>query len=88
MPIKTSQLRDELMAQILRAEKRGAEHIEINSGELHRAVGEYPGEKHNMPGCCRVMYDEQDVADKVLSRPPGGAGASLTIRYKLPRPKA
>jgi hypothetical protein len=31
------------------------------------------------------MYDEQKAGDEVISRPPKGKGASLTIRYRLPR---
>jgi len=31
------------------------------------------------------MYHEQKVGDEVISRPPKGKGASLTIRYRLPR---
>ena len=37
---------------------RGAGHVEINSGELHRAVGGYPGADHRMPMCCDAMYEE------------------------------
>ena len=33
----------ELRAQFDRAEKRHAKNIVVNSGELHRAVGGYPG---------------------------------------------
>jgi hypothetical protein len=33
----------ELRAQLDRAEKRRAKNIVVNSGELHRAVGGYPG---------------------------------------------
>lgn len=72
-PPASGDFRKDLTAQLARAEKRGAHHVEINSGELHRAVGDYPGPKHWMPICCEVMYREQ------------GKGAGLTIRYKLPR---
>ncbi len=75
----------ELRWQFMQAELRGDSYIDINSGELHRKVGGYPGPNHRMPVCCNVMYREQRVGDKVLSSPPKGQGASLTIRYKLPR---
>jgi hypothetical protein len=44
----------------LRARMQGAEHaskttVEINSGQLHREVGGYPGQNHRMPMCCAVM---------------------------------
>lgn len=77
--------RNELQTQIRRAEKAGAAHVEINSGELHRKVGGYPGPSHRMPMCCDAMYEIQRPGDTILSQPPKRKGASLTIRYKLPR---
>lgn len=77
--------RKELAAQLSRAKKRGAPHVEINSGELHRSVGGYPGPNHRMPICCEVMYRERKDDDEIISQPPEGKGAGLTIRYKLPR---
>jgi hypothetical protein len=61
--------------------------VDITAGELHRRVGGYPGPNHRMPLCCRVMRDEVDrvEGDRVLNEPPSGQGASLTIRYVLPR---
>jgi hypothetical protein len=38
-----------------------------------------------MPNCCRIMYDAQRAGDQVLIKPPSGVGASVTIRYSLPR---
>ena len=61
------------------------DYIDVNAGELHRAVGGYPGPGHNMPGCCAVMKAAMRVGDVVLGGPPSGIGASLTIRYRLPR---
>ncbi len=77
--------RKELRAQIDRAEKRGATHIEINAGELHRALGDYPGWDHRMPQCCSVMQQELQEGDEVIFAPDKGQGASLTVRYKVPR---
>jgi 5-methylcytosine-specific restriction protein A len=82
---KSGDFRDELHDQLGRAAKRGVKFVEINSGELHRNVGGYPGAGHRMPVCCEVMYAEQRTGDEVVSRPPKGKGASLTIRYQLPR---
>jgi hypothetical protein len=70
-PPASSDFRDELRAQIARAEKRGAPHVEINSGELHRAVGGYPGTDHRMPICCDVMQSERNAADEIISPAPG-----------------
>jgi hypothetical protein len=75
----------ELRAQIERAEKQGRPHVEVNTGELHRVVGVYPDPSHQMPTCCAAMRQEQQPGDEVIFEPAGGAGASLTIRYKLPR---
>jgi hypothetical protein len=76
---------DELVAQIGRAQKHGAPHVEINSGELHRKIGGYPGAGHRMPLCCDAMYFEQHPGDEIVCSPKQGKGASLTIHYKLPR---
>jgi hypothetical protein len=77
--------RRELKAQINRAQRAERPHVEINSGELHRKVGGYPGPDHRMPMCCDAMYEIQQPDDVIVSQPPEGKGANLTIRYKLPR---
>lgn len=56
-------------------------YVDINSGDIHRAVGGYPGKNHHMPTCCDVMYKLMKGTDEVVSSPPSGKGASLTIRY-------
>jgi hypothetical protein len=84
MPNK-DEFREELHARFKRAMERGATEIEINSGELHRALGGYPAQKHQMPTCCDAMQEEVRAGDRVVSSPPRGRGASLTIRYELPR---
>lgn len=76
---------NEVKAQIARAQKRGASHVEINAGELHRTIGGYPGKGHRMPLCCEAMYFARQSTDEILMKPPKGHGASLTIRYMLPR---
>src|SRR3954454_11490232 len=77
--------RQEVAAQIDRAVKRGAGHVEINAGELHRTLGGYPGPGHRMPLCCQAMQEECLPRDEVIFSPEKGQGASLTIRYKIPR---
>jgi hypothetical protein len=83
----TDDFRTELSAQLQQAAATGAVSVDINAGELHRAVGGYPGgDTHRMPMCCIAMYDARKVGeDEIISRPPKGKGASLTIRYRLPR---
>jgi hypothetical protein len=84
MPAPNSDdFRKELSAQLRRAKTRGAAEVEINAGELHRAVGEYPSGEHRMPSCCEVMRAAMRSGDEVISEPPKGKGASLTIRYRL-----
>jgi hypothetical protein len=58
---------------------------DINAGELHRRVGDYPGPNHRMPVCCGVMSDAfaPDVGDAIVEELPSGQGASLAIRQVL-----
>ncbi|MDT7810229.1 MAG: hypothetical protein QOJ42_145 [Acidobacteriaceae bacterium] len=83
--VSIEHFRNELWAQIGAAIKRGEPHILINSGELHRAVGGYPGPDHRMPTCCDVMRAEMQTGDSLVESPEKGNGANLTIRYMLPR---
>jgi hypothetical protein len=59
--------------------------IDVEAGDLHRRVGGYPGPNHRMPVCCSVMRRNMGLGDVVIAEPPSGKGASLRIRYKLPR---
>ena len=54
----TDEFRAELRSQINRAKRQGRPHAEINAGELHRTLGDYPGGPHAMPPCCAVMREE------------------------------
>jgi 5-methylcytosine-specific restriction protein A len=83
--VSSDHFRQELSAQIDRAAKRGAEQVEINARELHRAVGGYPGPNHRMPSCCEVMQKEMKPGDVLVDASEQGKGAGLTIRYVLPR---
>lgn len=81
--------RNELYRMMLEAMKAGEAFAEINAGELHRRVGDYPGKNHRLPICCEVMRGAlaPDAGDVILEQPPSGQGASFTIRYVLPRPE-
>jgi len=70
------------------AHRRGESYVDIKASDLHREVGGYPGPNHRMPLCCRVMRKNMQDGDVVLQEPPCGQGASLTIRYYLPRKTA
>jgi hypothetical protein len=67
------------------ATSAGERSIDVQAGQLHKSAGWYPGPNHRMPMCCRVMRDEMQPGDLVVAEPPKGAGASLVIRYFLPR---
>ena len=67
------------------AEKEGKEHLDVRSEDLHKAVGGYPSTNHRMPLCCGVMKKMMGKDDEVLQKPPSGCGATLVIRYHLPR---
>ena len=75
-----------LNAWFLEAEKQENPFIDIRADELHARVGDYPGPFHRMATCCEVMYEHyMPSVDKILQFPPKGKGASMEIRYHLPR---
>ena len=56
----------------------------MKAGELHQAVGGYPGPDARMPNCCSVMRSVlREKGGVIVYQPPKGNGASLTIRYQL-----
>lgn len=65
------------------AKFRNMPHVEVRSGDLHRAVGGYPGPNHRMPICCSVMYAMMQEGDQIIKTPPKGKGANLIIQYSL-----
>lgn len=85
MTATTEDFNAELIRTFTEATSRGLAVIEVSAGDLHRAVGGYPGRTHRMPACCNVMKQHLSARDRVLSEPPSGKGATLTIRYALPR---
>ena len=71
------------------AEKEGLPFINIRADDLHARVGDYPGPFHRMATCCEVMYEHYIPAvDKIKQFPPKGKGASMEIKYHLPRAEA
>jgi len=67
------------------AMKQGRSFVDVVARDLHNPVGGYSGSNHRMPSCCDVMRKNMKAGDEILSGPPSGAGANLTIRYRLPR---
>jgi hypothetical protein len=75
--------RQGLKIQMDRATLGGRIEILINSRDLHRLLGGYPGSAHGMPSCCDAMEAEMMAGDILLLGRSNGAG--MTVRYKLPR---
>lgn len=75
-----------LHAQLEEAAKRYAKNIVINAGELHRAVGGYPGPDQRLQTCCDVMKAEMRTGDAIIGDLANAQAAALMIRYQLPRP--
>jgi len=84
----TEQFREELSSIFQEAVGENRSRVEVNAGELHRRVGDYPGPNHRMPLCCSVMREafNSSAGDVIVEEPPSGKGAKLTIKYVLPRP--
>ena len=81
--VSVDYFRQGLLAQIDRAAHRGRIDILVNSGELYRSLGGYPGSAHGMPSRCDAMQDGMKRGDTlVLDRT---CGAGMTVRYLLPR---
>lgn len=85
MPNKIEDFRTEIQRMLRSATKQGARYVEITSGEVHRRLGGYPSANHRMPVCCDAMYGAMNVGDKVIYAPSKGKGATLKVRYRLPR---
>lgn len=82
----TEQFQGELDAVFAAARREGRASVDVNAGELHRELGGYPGPDHRMAACSQVLWNNYRAeVDEVVSAPPKGKGASLTIRYRLPR---
>lgn len=67
------------------AQQAAKPFIEVKSGDLHRSVGGYPGRNHRIPMCCGVMKRNMKLGDQIVRQPPSGVGATLIIRFALPR---
>lgn len=77
--------RDAIRSKFEAANREGKQFIDIVSGDLHRQLGGYPGRNHKMVSCCSVMKSLMKAGDLVVDQPPSGKGATLKIRYAIPR---
>lgn len=85
MELNATQFRTALTKALAAGEELGFSAVEVKAGKLHRKIGGYPGNDHRMPICCEVMRQAMNANDEIVDAPPSGQGASLTIRYRLPR---
>jgi 5-methylcytosine-specific restriction protein A len=85
MSAKSTDFLTELKGILAHSEELDLVAVEVRSGNLHQRVGGYPGKDHRMPVCCDVMYAEMRPSDSIITKPNSGKGASLVIRYCLPR---
>lgn len=84
----TEEFREQLLEVFRIAEEKREASVVVIAGELHRAVGGYPNKgNHRMPACCDAMLSAMHRGDVIVSEPDKGKGATLTIRYALPRPR-
>jgi 5-methylcytosine-specific restriction protein A len=75
-----------LYTRLMQATANGQPEVLIRAGDLHMEVGCYPNAgSHRMPVCCSVMRQMISAHDEIVKKPPRGDGASLVIRYRLPR---
>ena len=67
----------------------GDAYVDIRAADLHRETwgyDSYPaGGRHRMPTVCDAMEEMKQSDDVYLHQPPKGKGASLRIRYMLPK---
>jgi len=81
------QFEDQLQEVFRIAQLQGNSEVVVNAGALHRVLGGYPNSRlQRMPICCDVMRRTMKIGDVTIAQPPKGRGATLTIRYALPRP--
>jgi hypothetical protein len=81
--VSVDHFRQGLLEQMGRAADGGRIDVLINSGELYRSLGGYPGSTHGKPSCCDAMQAEMKLGDTMLLDRASGAG--MTVRYLLPR---
>ena len=85
MPASTKDFSCELRNILKEAEGLGLVAVDVRAKNLHARLGGYPNPEPRMPACCNAMNAEVGTADVVVKAPPSGKGASLIIRYMLPR---
>jgi len=77
MPPNTQDFEKVLDSVVVSVRNLPISFIGLKAGDLHRKVGNYPGENHRMPICCDVMKKAMKQGDLIIDEPPSGYGASL-----------
>ena len=67
------------------AQDYNQQYLDITAGNLHAFIGGYPNPNHRMRSCNSAMRQVMQENDLILEQPPQGHGATLTIRYFMPR---
>lgn len=74
----------EIERQLDHARQTGKTSLTLSAGDVHRAVGGYPGPGHAMPTCCAALRDMADALHaELVHSPPKGNGASLAFRFAI-----
>lgn len=81
----TAMFREELHRRLREATRQGRAFLDVNAGELHKALGGGYGRDGRLVPCCNVMHEVVKAQDEVLESSPSGLTTRLTIRYRLPR---
>lgn len=82
------EFREQLFEVFRAAQAKREQWVVVAAKDLHHVVGDYPDPtRHRMPVCCEVMRSAMKRGDTILREPPKGKGATLTIRYVIPRPE-
>jgi 5-methylcytosine-specific restriction protein A len=84
-PLRTDDFRTAIRGLLGDAQRHEKGSLIVTAGELHRQLGGYPGPNHRMPACCGAMRSLMRDGDVCVGGPEKGNGASLAIRYLLPR---
>ncbi len=82
------EFREQLLEVFRVGQERRLASVVVTARDLHRKIGGYPNRSnHRMPVCCEVMRSAMLRGDLIVSQPRKVKGATLTIRYVIPRPR-
>jgi hypothetical protein len=84
-PPTTADFQQELDRIFQAAQDQRLSYIDVVSGDMHHELGGYLGKDHRLPLCYDVMHRNMQAGDEILQSPPKGQGATLMIRYRIPR---